>query len=91
MGLESNISGDCDISFSTLKKIKLVHTVSNNTLTEYKVVYQNTDFGMASNPTFTIPCNTTPTSLEITPTQLVLGNLFDDVLIEACIYWMWFQ
>ena len=86
LGLESNVTGSCDINFSTLNNFNLLHTVSGNSLTKYKILYQAQEFGLASNPTLTIPCNTIPTTLEFTPTQIVFGNLWPALLIESGIY-----
>ena len=40
LGLETNVGGNCDINFSTLNNFDLLHTVSNNSLTKYKILYQ---------------------------------------------------
>ncbi|MEE9326853.1 MAG: hypothetical protein V3U71_06105 [Cocleimonas sp.] len=86
MGLESNVAGNCDMNFSTINNFRLLHTASNNSLTKYKVIYQNTDFSITNNPTLNIPCNTIPTTIEFSPTQIVFGNIFPALLIEAGIY-----
>ncbi len=86
LGLESNITGNCDISFSTQNNFKLLHTVSGNSLTKYKILYQSQNFSDTSNPTLTTPCTTVPTTIEFAPTQIVWGNLFPSVLIEPGIY-----
>lgn len=86
LGLEANVAGNCDINFSTLNNFDLLHTVSSNSLTKYKIIYQSQDFSQTSNPTLTIPCNTLPTTIEFSPTQIVFGNLFPALLIEAGVY-----
>ena len=83
MGLESNVGGNCDLNFSTLNNFQLLHTVSGNRLTKYKILYQNQEFGRTSNPTLTIPCTTLPTTIQFTPTQIVFGNIFPALLIES--------
>ena len=86
LGLETNVGGNCDINFSTLNNFDLLHTVSNNSLTKYKIIYQSQDLGQTSNPTLSLPCNTVPTTIEFTPTQIVWGNLFPTYWIEAGVY-----
>ncbi len=86
LGLESNVSGNCDITFSTLNNFRLLHTVSGSSLTPYKILYQSQEFGLASNPVLSIPCNTTPTTMQFTPTQIVFGNIFPALLIESGVY-----
>ncbi len=83
MGLESNVGGNCDLNFSTLNNFELLHTVSGNSLTKYKVLYQNQEFGRTSNPTLTIPCTTLPTNIQFTPTQVVFGNIFPALFIQS--------
>lgn len=86
LGLESNVGGSCDVNFSSLNNFDLLHTQSGNSLTKYKLLYQSQEFGLSSNPTLSIPCNTVPTTIEFTPTQIVFGNLFPALLIESGIY-----
>jgi hypothetical protein len=86
LGLESNLGGSCDINFSTQNNFDLLHTVSGNSLTKYKVIYQSQDFSDTSNPTLTIPCTTIPTTMQFSPTQIVWGNLFPTNWIEHGIY-----
>ena len=86
LGLESNIGGNCDINFSSVNDFDLLHTVSGNSLTKYRVIYQSQSFSQTSNPTLTIPCNTLPTTIEFSPTQLVFGNFLPSLLIESGIY-----
>jgi hypothetical protein len=83
LGLESNIGGNCDINFSTANNFQLLHTVSGNSLTKYRVIYQGQSFSQISNPTLSIPCTTLPTTIEFSPTQLVFGNLFPQLLIQS--------
>lgn len=86
LGLESSVTGNCDINFSTLNNFALLHTISGNPLTKYKIIYQAQSFSVTSNPTLTIPCNTVPTTIEFSPTQLVFGNLYPALLIESGVY-----
>ena len=86
LGLESKISGDCDINFSTQNNFSLLHTISSSNLTKYKVIYQSQEFSGTSNPTLTTPCTTLPTTMKFAPTQLVLGNSSPTALIESGVY-----
>ena len=86
LGLETNVGGDCDINFSTLNNFDLLHTVSNNSLTKYKIIYKSQDFSQTSNPTLILPCGSVPTTIEFSPTQIVWGNLFPTNWIEAGVY-----
>ncbi len=86
LGLETNVGGNCDINFSTLNNFDLLHTLSNNSLTKYKILYQSQEFGLATNPTLSLPCDTVPTTIEFTPTQIVWGNLFPANWIEPGVY-----
>ena len=64
MGLESNVAGDCDLNFSTLNNFRLLHTISNQNLSDYRILYEGQTFDQASNQVLTIPCNSTPTNLD---------------------------
>jgi hypothetical protein len=86
LGLDSNVPGDCDVSFSTLNNFDLLHTVSNASLTQYKLLYQSQEFGLANNPTLSIPCNTTPTMFQFKPTGIVFGNFSAASLIQNGVY-----
>lgn len=78
LGLESNISGNCDINFSTINNFRLLHTVTGNNLTPYTIIYQNNNFNSSSSPTLTLPCTTPATSLEFTPSS---GSFFTNLFI----------
>jgi len=86
LGLASNILGDCDINFSTGNNFDLLHTVSGNSLTQYKIYFQSEVFASVVNPTLTIPCNTLPTSIQFKPSGIVFGNIWESVLIQSGIY-----
>lgn len=86
LGLESNLAGDCDFSISTLNNFQLLHTVNSEKLTKYKVIYASQEFSETSNPTFSLPCDSIPTPIEFSPTELVFGNLFPSLLISAGTY-----
>ncbi len=86
LGLESNMGGNCDINFSTQNNFDLLHTVSGNSLTKYKVIYQSLEFNDTTNPTLTTPCTTLPTTMEFSPTQIVWGNLSPTTWIESGFY-----
>jgi len=82
MGLESNLSGDCDLEFSTLNNFELKHTVIPTSGGEYTINYQGETFNAADNPILSIPCNTTPTDI-----SFILNNLtvigFDNFIPSA--------
>lgn len=84
MGLESNISGDCDIDFTTMNGFKLEHTVSNESLSNYRIEYQGETFEEGNNPQLTIPCSSTPTDLDFVLIGLSLSGF--DLFIPAGIY-----
>lgn len=84
MGLDSNVLGDCDLDFSTLNNFKLRHTVSNQNLANYRILYQGQSFEEANNPQLTIPCNTAPTDIDFILTGWSLAGF--DFLIPAGIY-----
>ncbi len=86
LGLESNVGGNCDINFSTINNFRLLHTVSGNSLTKYKIIYQSQNFSDTSNPTLSLPCSTLPTTIEFAPTQIVWENLSPSILIQSGIY-----
>ncbi len=87
LGLESNLSGSCNINFSTNNNFRLRHTVSNNSLTKYKIIYRSQDFSATSNPTLSLPCSSLPTAIQFKPTQLVIGNFLPGgLLMQAGVY-----
>ncbi len=86
LGLESNIPGNCNITFTTINDFELLHTLSSNSLTQYKLLYQSQEFSNTSNPILSTPCSTIPTTLEFTPTQIVWPNIFPSVTMEHGIY-----
>ncbi|GAA0404804.1 hypothetical protein GCM10009133_11800 [Cocleimonas flava] len=59
LGLESNHPGDCDIAFSAKNNFRLRHTVSNERLTHFRLLWKGE--GMSGNPLrtnkLTLPCN----------------------------------
>ncbi len=86
LGLASNILGGCGVNFSTANNFDLLHTVSGASLTQYKVLYHSQEFGINTNPTLSIPCNTVPTAIQFRPTGIVFGNFWEAGLIESGIY-----
>ena len=58
LGLESNQSGNCTMTFSTDNTFKLRHIVSNKRLTRYRLFYLNKRITKNKN-TRTLPCNST--------------------------------
>ena len=84
MGLASNVSGDCDLNFSTQNDFKLRHTVSNDDLADYRIVYRNATYDETSNPQLSISCNTTPTDLDFILVGWSLAGF--DAFIPAGVY-----
>jgi hypothetical protein len=78
LGLKSNISGNCDINFSTLNNFKLKHIISGGYLSTFKIIYQNTTFDGNNNPTLTMGCTAPATPLEFTPNS---GSFWTNLLI----------
>ena len=89
LGLELNMLGNCDVSMTTLNNFDffdLLHTTSGNSLTKYKVIYESQEFSETNNPNLSLPCNLTPSIIQFSPTQLVIGNLFPSALIQTGTY-----
>ena len=86
LGLESNMTGNCDISFSTVNNFDLLHTASSRSLTQYEIFYQSHVFGRTNNTLLTTLCNTAPTALEFKATGIVIGNFWEEVLIQSGVY-----
>lgn len=86
LGLESNMPGNCDVSMTTLNDFDLLHTVSTQSLTKYKVIYESQEFSETNNPTLSLPCNLTPSIIQFSPTQIVWGNLAPSALIQTGTY-----
>lgn len=84
MGLESNVSGDCDLDFTTANGFRLLHMVSGQNLANYEVLYEGQSFSQSANPGLTIPCNTTPTDIDFRILGLSLAGF--DFLIPAGVY-----
>ncbi|GAA0396087.1 hypothetical protein GCM10009133_01460 [Cocleimonas flava] len=84
MGLASNVSGDCDLDFSTQNNFKLRHTVNNDDLANYRIIYRTVTFEETSNPQLSIPCNTNPTDLDFILVGWSLAGF--DAFIPAGIY-----
>ncbi len=79
MGLASNVSGLCDIDFSTQNTFRLIHTVLETNLSNYSILYRNITFN-ATNTRLTIPCNTAPTDIDFKLTGFVFGIDIDNLL-----------
>ncbi len=84
MGLESNVSGDCDLDFTTANDFSLRHTLSNQNLANYEVLYEGQSFSQNNNQTLSIPCNSTPTDIDFRILGLSLAGF--DFLIPSGIY-----
>ncbi len=86
LGLESNIPGNCDISFSTINNFDLLHTGSGSSLIRYKILYLSQEFGQASNTPVTTLCNSIPTALQFKATGYYLGGIWGGVFMQSGIY-----
>ena len=84
MGLASNVSGDCDLEFSTINNFKLLHTVSNKNLSDYSILYEGEVFEETSNSQITRNCNLAPTDLDFVLNGWTLAGF--DFFIDAGIY-----
>lgn len=58
LGLESNSVADCDVEISTQNNFRLLHTVSNQELTEYRIKWKRKNITQTENRQLTLPCNT---------------------------------
>lgn len=65
LGLESNSSGDCDISFSSANNYKLNHEVTSETLVDYAISYAGVNNDGTNTNNVTTACNTVASSLDI--------------------------
>ena len=66
LGLESNMSGNCTLDFSTQNNFRLRHIVSNKRLTRYRLEYQGTRI-KANKPQIILPsCNVANSPLDFT-------------------------
>lgn len=79
LGLESNQSGNCTVTFNTDNTFKLLHTVSNKRLTRYRLHYLNKRITKNKN-TRTLPCNSTVQPLYVQSVGKFRNN------IEAGVY-----
>jgi len=65
LGLESNISGNCTLDFSSQNRYRLRHTVSNRRLTNYRLRYKGNRINRR-NSTIVLPsCNEASTPLQL--------------------------
>lgn len=84
MGLESNISGNCDLDFTTVNDFQLLHTVTSNSLGDYSIQYQGQEFNQASNPQLELPCTSAATNLNFILTGVSFSGF--DFFIEDGVY-----
>jgi len=61
LGLESNSVGDCDIQFVSKNNFRLRHIVSNQLLTNYRIIWKGNNVKNLPNRELTLPCNSTAT------------------------------
>jgi len=85
MGLASNISGNCDLNFTTANNFKLIHTQFPDNLANYRLLYQNATFDASSNLPLSLPCNTTPTDIDFILTGAI-SLAGEDAFLLAGVY-----
>lgn len=83
MGLETNLTGTCDLDFSSINNFRLRHTTSNRRLTNYRLNYKSNRINRR-NRTMSVPCNSTLSSLDFTATgnfrQNVQSGIYSDTV-----------
>ncbi|MDX2368264.1 MAG: hypothetical protein QNK36_07665 [Colwellia sp.] len=62
--MESNSTGDCDVSFSSINNYKLNHEVTGETLVDYAISYAGINNDGANANNVTTACNTVASSLD---------------------------
>ncbi|MEH6456255.1 MAG: hypothetical protein V7749_08025 [Cocleimonas sp.] len=75
MGLESNVGGICDLTFTTANTFKLLHTVTNNNLGNYKIHYKGLEFNEINNPLLSLPCTSTATDIDFELNSFGFSNI----------------
>lgn len=83
LGLESNSSGDCDISFSSANNYKLNHEVTGETLVDYAISYAGVSNDGANTNNVTTSCNTVASSLDLVSPAMpatINAGLYKDVV-----------
>jgi len=55
LGLDSNVSGNCDLEFTSLNNFKLRHTQTNQLLSKYRLKYRNHRITRKNN-LISLPC-----------------------------------
>lgn len=68
LGLNSNITGDCTLDFSTQNDFQLEHTTSGKVLTSYRLEYRNTEITSGSNLQILLPCSSPVSNIDFTTT-----------------------
>lgn len=87
LGLDSNSTGNCDITFSSANGYDLNHSVTAATLVGYAVSYQGvSNSGVASN-TVTTACTTAASSLDLVspamPATIPAGTYTDTLTVTV--------
>lgn len=86
LGLESNISGNCSINFSTLNNFDLLHNNTASSLIRYKILYRSLEFGRANNPPLTMLCNTNPSLLQFKADGFYFGSFLGGAFMQSGLY-----
>lgn len=84
MGLESNVGGTCDLNFTTANNFKLLHTITNNNLGNYKIRYKGLEFNETNNLQLQLPCTSAATDIDFELNTFGFSNI--DPLLADGIY-----
>lgn len=88
LGLNSNVSGDCTLNFSTDNNFGLRHVSSNTKLSDYLLNYRNKNISGKQNKKMSVPCNYKPEKIKFNTTGQYLaevepGMYSDTVRVEV--------
>jgi len=87
LGLESNSTGSCDISFSSANNYKLNHLVTAATLVDYAISYAGVVNDGTNTNIVSTSCNTVASSLDMVspamPANIAAGTYSDIVTVTV--------
>ncbi len=88
LGLQSNITGDCTLNFSSENNFGLRHVSSNKKLSDYFLNYRNKNITKNQNHSMSVPCNFKPENVNFYTTGQYLeeiepGVYSDTVRVEV--------
>lgn len=73
LGLESNMSGNCSMIFSTKNTFQLEHIVTSKVLAKYRLWYRGQEITLNTNEVLSA-CNISATPLEFSTTKRLKGK-----------------